>query len=81
MRELWCPSTKPTSLVSRDSPEHTRLLDAMSSRTAWDADELARRSGMAPSSVRALLGVLELEGSVERSEQGWKRRASGERRG
>ncbi|MCM3778976.1 DNA-processing protein DprA [Microbacterium hydrocarbonoxydans] len=81
VRELWRPSTNATSLVPRDSPEHTRLLDAMSARTAWDADEVARRSGISPASVRALLGVLELEGSVQRTEHGWKRRTSGERQG
>lgn len=81
VRELWRPSSEVTSLGSRESPEQIRLLDAMSSRTAWDADELARRSGIAPAAVRALLGVLELEGSVQRTEYGWKRRASGDRPG
>ncbi|PCE13655.1 DNA processing protein DprA [Microbacterium sp. SZ1] len=80
VRELWRPSTDATSVGFRDSPEQTRLLDAMSARTGWDADELARRSGIAPASVRALLGALELEGSVQRTEHGWKRRTTGERR-
>jgi len=80
VRELWRPSTDAASIVPRDSPEQTRILDAMSVRSAWDADELARRSGIAPASVRALLGVLELEGSVERTERGWKRTTRAARR-
>ncbi|MFB4351706.1 DNA-processing protein DprA [Microbacterium sp. LS_15] len=81
VRELWRPSTHPLSTTRNDSPEQTRLLDAMSARTAWDADELARRSGIAPTSVRSLLGILELEGLVQRTEQGWRRRSADERRG
>jgi DNA processing protein len=81
VRELWRPSTDAASKACRESPERTRLLDAMSARTAWDADELARRSGIAPTSVRSLLGILELEGLVQRTERGWRRRGADERRG
>ncbi|WP_414685942.1 MULTISPECIES: hypothetical protein [unclassified Microbacterium] len=42
----------------------------MSSRDARAADELSRRSGLAPERVNALLGLLELEGAVRRVEGG-----------
>lgn len=52
--------------------ERTRVRDALSTRAWRDAHELARRSGMAREEVEAHLGMLHLEGGVERSERGWR---------
>jgi DNA processing protein len=38
--------------------------------------EICRRSGLAPERVRALLGLLELEGILTRSDAGWVRAAT-----
>ncbi|WP_313955889.1 helix-turn-helix domain-containing protein [Microbacterium sp. 1.5R] len=65
----------------RSSPDETRLLDAMSTRKAWAPDELARRSGLSPTTVRSVLGLLELDGTVRRTEHGWLRRSEADRRG
>lgn len=54
-------------------PQRVRLLDAMSTRTAVASVELARRSGLDPGSVTSLLGLLDLEGVVERAGDGWRR--------
>ena len=61
------------------SPRDTdtvRLLDALSARTARPTDDVAARSGLAISTVRAQLGLLELDGRVTETERGWKRVAS-----
>ncbi|MEL0626434.1 DNA-processing protein DprA [Salinibacterium amurskyense] len=60
------------------SPRDTdtvRLLDALSARTARTTDDVAARSGLAISTVRAQLGLLELDGRVTETERGWKRAA------
>lgn len=51
-----------------------RVLDALSDRAARSADDLARRAGLAPATVRSVLGVLALEGRVTERERGWVRR-------
>ena len=56
-----------------DDPRRIRLLDAMSTRSAVTSAELARRSGLAPAEVSSVLGLLELDGVVERSGDGWRR--------
>jgi DNA processing protein len=53
------------------SPEQIRVLDALSSRAARAAEEVARRSGLSVAGVQAVLGVLELDGSAKESERGW----------
>ncbi|MBH0083041.1 DNA-protecting protein DprA [Salinibacterium sp. SWN167] len=55
--------------------ETTRLLDALSARSARTTDDIAARSGLAISTVRAQLGLLELDGRVTETERGWKRAA------
>lgn len=55
-------------------PRRTRLLDALSSRRPSTVPELARRSGLDPATVSSLLGLLDLEATVERSGDGWRRR-------
>lgn len=61
----------------RTDPRHTRLLDALSPRTARELTELAARSGLSPADVRAALGELELGGAVRDTGAGWVRAASG----
>jgi DNA processing protein len=53
--------------------DSTRVTDAMSFRAWRGADDIARRSGIAPSDASAILGLLALEGAVERGENGWRR--------
>lgn len=55
-------------------PEEVRVLDALSTRSARGLNDVAARSGMAPSAVMAVLGVLELDGRVREDERGWLRR-------
>ncbi|QRY40973.1 DNA-processing protein DprA [Microbacterium hominis] len=56
--------------------DRTRVLDALSSRSPRLLADIARRCGMAPEEVAALLGLLDLDGAVERRGGGWARRAS-----
>lgn len=51
--------------------DRSRLLDALSSRTARTSAEVARRAGFALDEATALLGLLELEGTVTRRSSGW----------
>jgi DNA processing protein len=56
------------------SAERTRVLDALSERTSWGTSAIAARAGMARDEVEAVLGTLMLEGRVEPSGEGWRRR-------
>ena len=64
------------SSATRSNPYQTRLLDALSTRTPHTARELARLAGLSEDRVRALLGLLALEGAAAQREDGWLR-ASG----
>lgn len=55
--------------------ERTRILDALSVRSARTVGEVARRAGFAPEEAAALLGLLELEGRAARTPSGWVRPA------
>lgn len=55
-------------------PAATRVLDALSHRQARVTDDVARRAGMAVAEAQAVLGMLELDGAVERRPDGWRRR-------
>ena len=46
--------------------------DALSVRAWRETDDVARRAGMAPDDVEAILGLLHLEGRVVRSPHGWR---------
>lgn len=82
VRELlggWLSPTGPdviaadAAMVSgRRTDDATRVRDALSNRVGRDADEVARRAGMAPDEVRMLLGILQLEGSVQAGVDGWR---------
>ncbi|WP_307807461.1 DNA-processing protein DprA [Naasia sp. SYSU D00948] len=64
-------SPGPPAPASRD-PEQERVLDALSTRPRT-LEELARHSGLSLASVRAALGVLELEGLAKEGRSGWTR--------
>lgn len=57
---------------ARVDPEQTRLIDAMSTRTAHSSGELARIAGLSDERVRSLLGLLSLEGRVRGDDAGWR---------
>ncbi len=50
----------------------TRVKDAMSTRVWRDAREIARRAGMVADVVEGILGLLGLDGAVERGVEGWR---------
>lgn len=54
----------------------TRIMDALSARTPRTTDEVARRSGFSPADAGGVLGLLELDGRVERAPTGWTRRST-----
>lgn len=76
IRELWGEAEVGDRGQAITDPEELRLLDAMSSRTRASAPELARRSGLSIDRATAMLGILELDGRVERDAEGWRRAAS-----
>lgn len=57
--------------------DRTRVLDALSARSARETADVARRAGLAVGEAAALLGLLELDGVVERRATGWVQRAPG----
>ncbi|WP_336645410.1 DNA-processing protein DprA [Microbacterium sp. USHLN186] len=74
VRELWGEDDEseqqPHPAIDHD---RTRLLDALSIRSPREPIDLARRSGLSVDRVRALLGVLDLEGEVQQRAAGWVR--------
>lgn len=75
VRELWGSEAAASPNPPTVDPDRTRLLDALSTRAAVSVDELARRAGLAPDRVRALLGLLQLDDEVSHDERGWRRRS------
>lgn len=73
IRDLWEHGVADAGRMERADPDQTRLLDALSTRATLPTVELARRSGLDPAKVGALLGLLELEGAVVRGDGGWRR--------
>lgn len=57
--------------------ERTRIIDALSVRASRSTTDVARRSGFSVADAAALLGLLELEGSVTRRAEGWRLEAGG----
>ncbi len=70
---LGVPIYEPSPPPRRDH-DRTRLCDALSSRSVRTSVDLARRSGLSVERVESLLGMLALEGHVQRYEGGWKQR-------
>ena len=69
VREMLGSPQEPQPL-SYDSPDATRVGDALSRRPRT-VDELARRSGLAPDDVTAVLGLMSLDGRAEARADGW----------
>ncbi|MGV8913750.1 MAG: DNA-processing protein DprA [Rhodoglobus sp.] len=65
-------SAENVAVGAPQNTETTRLLDALSARSARTTDDIAARSGLALTVVRAQLGMLELDGRVAETERGWK---------
>ncbi|MFC7926260.1 DNA-processing protein DprA [Microbacterium laevaniformans] len=55
--------------------ERTRVLDALSGRRARATAEIARLSGLSAAETSSILGLLDLDGRVERLPDGWRRRS------
>jgi DNA processing protein len=74
VRELW--GERDASTPAPPAPDHdrTRLIDAMSTRSARETADIARRSGLSVERVRSLLGLLALEEQVAQRDGGWVRR-------
>ncbi|QAY73804.1 DNA-protecting protein DprA [Agromyces protaetiae] len=51
--------------------EGLRVLDALSARATRPVDDVARRAGLDPRTVRSVLGSLEAEGRAKRGFDGW----------
>ncbi len=73
VRELLGLTVSAPAVTGSRTPELTRLLDAASTRVATPALELARRSGLAPAEVEALLGLATLSGDLLADGDGWRR--------
>jgi DNA processing protein len=54
----------------------TRVRDALSTRVWRSGADVARRAGMTHEEVEPILGLLDLEGAVVRSADGWRLRSS-----
>ncbi|MET0734028.1 MAG: DNA-processing protein DprA [Microbacterium sp.] len=65
-----------TAIVSDEgrprTDDATRVRDALSRRATRAPEDLARRSGMGREDVEVILGLLLLEGEVERDRGGWR---------
>lgn len=70
------PATSGRGEHPRRSADQIRVLDALSTRARRGVDDIARRSGMNREDTVATLGMLELEGLVERDTRGWRRAGS-----
>jgi len=69
VREMLGSPDAPQPLAY-DSPDAIRVGDALSRRPRT-VDELARRSGLAPDDVTAVLGLMSLEGRASARADGW----------
>lgn len=78
VRELLGMGGADAAGVDRSrTDDATRVLDALSPRVPRTAGEVARRSGMSEREAEVLLGFAELEGVVERDDEGTWRRGRG----
>lgn len=55
------------------SPDQLRVLDALSTRSGREVNDIAVRSGLSPVAVITVLGALELDGRIRSGEHGWMR--------
>jgi len=63
-----------SGLLDGLEPNASLVLDAMPARAAASTESIVRSSGLSPKETRSALGILELEGKVERTATGWRRR-------
>lgn len=68
------PALAGEGLLDGLDPSSALVLDAMPARAAAATEALVRACGLSPRETTAALGLLELEGRVERTGQGWWRR-------
>lgn len=73
VRELFGEAQQVPATDVRTDPDQIRLLDALSTRTARPAQDLAARAGLATEKVAALLGMMALENRVTHTDSGWRR--------
>ncbi len=64
-------SDDPASSLADPTSDHVRVLDALSRRSPRGVERIASLSGLSVTSVRSVLGALELEGVVAERERGW----------
>lgn len=62
----------PSPRLGPRTDDATRVRDALSARVWREVADVARRGGLAPEETEALLGLLHLDGAVERSPAGWR---------
>ncbi|HEY9423295.1 MAG TPA: DNA-protecting protein DprA, partial [Microterricola sp.] len=55
------------------NPDQLRVLDALSTRSGREVNDIAVRSGLSPLAVITVLGTLELDGRARGDEHGWRR--------
>lgn len=70
VREMLGAAPGATATEDSRTDDTTRVIDALSVRTARSAAEIARRSGVAPVQVTVLLGFAELDGRAVRDDDG-----------
>lgn len=70
-------ASTPVGGDAERTDDSTRVRDALSARSWREVDDIARRSGMSPGEVEAVLGLLLLSDEAERDLRGWRRRPSG----
>lgn len=75
VRELMGGTDEPIALTdeAREDPDARRVKDALSPRSARSAGDIAVRAGLSLERVATVLGLLRLDGTVERTEDGWRR--------
>ncbi len=61
----------PAEVVTGQSSDEIRVLDALSTRAPRVVSDLAARAGLAPGQVSRVLGRLELDQTVRERESGW----------
>lgn len=77
VREMLGSDPAVAAPTGGHTDDRTRVLDALSGRSARATAEIARRAGLAVEEAAALLGLLELDGVAERRVGGWVQRAPG----
>lgn len=73
VRELYGDPTGAPSRELPEDPHRIRLRDSLSSRSAREPADIARRSGLGVDTVRSLLGMMMLDGTVVSEGPGWRR--------